>query len=137
MADTPAAAIAAAKEGYTGQNADQVLAQFHDEARIIGTREDERWESPEALRDALERELAVVTVEGPLAESGAEDAFTRPIGEDSAEYFQDGYITFNGKRIRGRWSAILKSDENGDWTIVHSHFSLPEGHTSPGGETSS
>ena len=137
MADTPAAAIAAAKAGYTGRNPDQVLAQFHDEARIIGTREDERWESPEALREDLERELDAITIEGPLAESGAEDAFTRPIGDDSAEYFQDGYITFNGKRIGGGWSDILKSDEKGDWKIVHSHFSLPEGHTSPGGETSS
>lgn len=136
MAESAATAISAAKEAYKAQDAAQVLEQFHDEALIIGTREEERWESPEAFRDALEYELSVVTVEGPLAESGAEESFTRQISEDIATYFQDGYIVFNGKRIRGRWTAVVKADEDGDWKIVHSHFSLPEGHTSPGGETS-
>ena len=136
MAESAATAISAAKEAYKAQDAAQVLEQFHDDALIIGTREEERWESPAAFRDALEYELSVVTVEGPLAESGAEESFTRQISEDIATYFQDGYIVFNGKRIRGRWTAVVKADDDGDWKIVHSHFSLPEGHTSPGGETS-
>jgi len=137
MAETAAAAIEAAKEGYKAQDADRVLAQFHDEALIIGTREEERWDSPDEFREDLEHELSIVTVEGPLAESGAEESFTRPIADNVASYHQDGYMVYNGKRIRGRWSAIVRADDEGDWRIVHSHFSLPEGHTSPGGgETS-
>lgn len=137
MSESAAAAIAAAKQGYTARDPARVLEQFHAEALIVGTREEERWESPEAFREALEHELSIVTAEGPLTETGAEESFTREISDNTAAYFQDGYMVYNGKRIRGRWSAMLRADEEGDWRIVHSHFSLPEGHTSPGGgETS-
>lgn len=136
MAESAAAAVAAAADGYKAQNADQVLEQFHGEALIVGSREDERWESSEAFREDLERELSLVSVEGPLTETGNEEAFVRPITDNVAGYHRDGYLVYNGKRIRGRWSAILRADEAGDWKIVHSHFSLAEGHDSFGEATS-
>jgi hypothetical protein len=136
MAESAAAAVAAATDGYKEQNADQVLEQFHGEALIVGSREAERWESPEAFREALERELSLVSVEGPLTETGSEEAFIRPITDNVAAYHRDGYMMYNDKRIRGRWSAILRADDEGDWKIVHSHFSLPEGQDSFGEVTS-
>lgn len=131
MGESAAATIAAAIEGYKARDVNQVLEQFHDEALIVGTREDERWGSKEEVREALEYELAHVEVDGPMTETGSEDVFIRPVAEDMAMYFRDGYVVFNGKRVRGRWSAVLKADEEGDWKIVHSHFSLAEGHTTP------
>ena len=131
MGDTPAATISAAIEGYKERRLDQVLEQFHDEAMIIGTREDERWNSKEEVHTALEQELARVHVEGPLTETGAEESFTRQMSDDMATYYRDGYLVFNEKRVRGRWSAVMMADEKGNWSIVHSHFSLAEGHTTP------
>ena len=129
MAESAPAAIAAAIEGYKAGNADQVLDQFHDEALIFGTRDDERWDTKESFAEPLRYELEHVEVGGPLTETGAEDVFTRAVADDSAVYFRDGYLIFNGKRVHGRWSAIVKAEAEFDWKIVHSHFSLAEGHT--------
>jgi ketosteroid isomerase-like protein len=129
MADSAPAAIAAAIEGYKAGNADQVLEQFADEALILGTRVDERWDTKESFAEPLRYELEHVEVDGPLTETGAEDVFARSIADDIAVYFRDGYLIFNGKRVHGRWTAIVRADAEGDWKIVHSHFSLAEGHT--------
>ncbi len=135
MAESAAAAIADAIEGYKAGDADRVLDQFHDEALIIGTRDDERWNSREEFAEPLRYELEHVEVGGPLTETGAEDAFTTTIGENIAVYLRDGYLVFNGKRVHGRWTAVLRADD-GDWKIVHSHFSLAEGHTTLDARTS-
>ena len=132
MGDTAAATIEEAIEGYKAHDPDRVLSQFHEEAVVVGTREDEHWTSREEMSEALARELEMVEVEGPLTETGAEESFIRQASENVAIYTRDGYVTFNGKRVRGRWSAVLRSDED-DWKIVNSHFSLAEGHTTPDG----
>lgn len=137
MGESAAATITEAIEGYKAQDVDRVLDQFHDEALIVGTRENERWDSKVEVREALEYELSHVAVEGPMTDTGAEESFVHPVTDDLAIYFRDGYVVFNGKRIRGRWSAALKADEEGDWKIVHSHFSLAEGHTTPNGSEES
>jgi ketosteroid isomerase-like protein len=136
VAESAAATIREAIEGYKAHDADQVLAQFHDDALVFGSRDNERWDSKETFAEALREELNSAEVEGPLTETGAEESFTRAVAEDTALYFRDGYMVFNGKRVHGRWSAVVRADENGDWRIVHSHFSLAEGHTTPGAETS-
>ena len=137
MGDSAAATIEEAIDGYRAQDPDRVLSRFHEEAVVVGTRKDGPWDEPGKMSEALARELEMVEVEGPLTETGAEESFIRQASENVAIYTRDGYVTFNGKRVRGRWSAVLRSEE-GDWKIVHSHFSLAEGHTTPdGGETSS
>jgi hypothetical protein len=43
----------------------------------------------------------------------------------------EGRFEIGNRSHLGRWTLILKDFGGGDWKIVHSHFSLPEGGRTP------
>ena len=142
MGDSPAATITAAISAYRAGDPDSVLAEFDDDATIVGTKQGEKWrgKSDQAqargrrVRDELADELDVYAVDGDLAyEQIDEDDEIDMLSHEVAVFNREGTVNFNEKKgnkkktVHGRWTAVMKADSEHNWKIVHSHFSLSEG----------
>jgi len=147
VGDTPKATIEAAIAGYRAGEPVTVLAEFDDDATIVGTKQGEKWKgkSDQApargrrVEEELAAELDVYEVDGDLAyEQVDEDDEIDLLSHEVAVFTREGTVNFNEKKgkkkketVHGRWTAVLKADGEHNWSIVHSHFSLSEGYSIP------
>jgi SnoaL-like domain len=139
MAATPQETIEAAIERYLADDADGVLEQFHDNARIRGSKKGEKWNNKHGARGQLDTDLAELAISGDFvdpANTVASDLM--PLGGGAVYLFdRTGEIEVtrktgkkNKEKGEARWTAILEPDGPG-WIITHSHFSFVEGMKTP------
>jgi hypothetical protein len=131
MGNTAKATIAAVVAGYTGGNADHVLAQFHDDIRVVGSKAGESWHSKSEVEGPLRDELGNLEFEGELTEL-TEEALAEKIRPSNHNNVGLGWVTeevqvvFAGQTVNGRWTCVVEKVGQGDWKVVQSHFSVPE-----------
>ena len=131
MGITAKATIAAVVVGYTEGNADDVLAQFHDNIRVVGSKAGESWHSKSAVEDALRDELGNLEFEGEFTEL-TEEALAEKIRPSNHNdvglgwVTEEGQLVFNQQTVHGRWTCVVEKVGQGDWKVVQSHFSIPE-----------
>ena len=131
MGSTAHETIAAVVIGYTGGNADDVLAQFHDNIRVIGSKANESWHSKKAVEGPLRDELGDLEIGGEFTEL-TEEALAekiKPSNHNDVGFgwlTEEGHVEFNGQTVHGRWTCSVEKGDDDDWKMVQSHFSVPE-----------
>ena len=131
MGNTAKATIAAVVAAYKGNDADGVLAQFHDNVRVVGSKLGESWHSKDEVATPLREELGAADIGGGLTELTETNLVDRikPANHNDVRFgwlTEEGQVEFNGQTVHGRWSCIVQKGDDDDWKVVQSHFSVPE-----------
>jgi hypothetical protein len=136
MATTATDTMAAAIDSYLDNDADEVLKQFHTNAKIRGTKKKDKWEKKSHAKSQITTDMAAYTVSGPFANSVIEPHELNSLADGVMLFERNGSVTFKRKNNKkqltadARWTAILKEYSDG-WKITYSHFSLEEGKSLP------
>ena len=116
---------------------DEVLKQFHTNARIRGTKSKDKWDKKANAKPQIKTDRATYTVTGPFTSTVIQDDELTSLASGVMLFDRNGKVTFKRKKgkkgsvtAEGQWTAILKEYSDG-WKIVHSHFSLEEGKKLP------
>lgn len=137
MATTATDTMTAAIDSYLDNDVDEVLKQFHTNAKIRGTKKKDKWEKKSHAKPQIKTDMAAFTVSGPFTNSVIEKHELISLCTGVMLFDRNGSVTFkrenNNKRLtaEARWTAILKEYSDGSWKITHSHFSLEEGKKLP------
>lgn len=130
MADSAKGTISATIKAYKDGNTDDVLKEFHTDARIVGTKKGERWNKKSAARTQLQKDLDTYTVGGTFTSENIKSAELFRLGDGAMLFHRVGSVTFTkGNQqdtVPARWTVVLKKYADG-WKIRHSNFSLDEG----------
>lgn len=138
MAATATDTIVETINSYQADEAepDEVLKQFHTNARIRGTKSKDKWEKKAHAKSQLKTDRATYTVSGPFTSTVIKDDELTSLASGVMLFDRNGKVTFKRRRGSGqvtaeaRWTAVLKEYTDG-WKIMHSHFSLEEGKKVP------
>ena len=132
MAKTAQGTIEAAIDRYVAGKPDEVLREFHTNARIVGTKRSDRWDQKSRARAQLGRDMDTFAVGGAFVTRPVAGSELKRLGPGVLLFHRVGPVIFTRKdsgkksRVQGRWTVILKQYADG-WKINHSHFSLDEG----------
>ena len=132
MGETARDTIRQASEAYLGGDSDALYQQLHENVRVIGSEQRDVWsdrhQAVGELGPELERRRATSgSVRGSLIDqiSGCEGVEE---SGDVAFWSTTGSIELDGyQHPRASWSVVVARDKEkseGDWKIVHSHFSI-------------
>lgn len=136
MATTAKDTMASAIGSYLDNDVDEVLKQFHTNAKIRGTKKKDKWEKKNDARNQISDDMDAFTVSGPFTNKVIKPHELIGLANGVMLFDRNGSVTFkrrnNNKRMTAdaRWTAILKEYGDG-WKITHSHFSLEEGKNLP------
>ncbi|HUO46679.1 MAG TPA: nuclear transport factor 2 family protein [Acidimicrobiia bacterium] len=125
----PSEVIEAVRDAYRSGDAEALLSHFVEDAHVIGTKGGESWTNRGDVMRALRSDFGLNEVHGQLAEGTvAENSATSDIQVEGnlAWVAMEGRFDFGGRSYPGRWTCVMRNFD-GDWKIVHSHFSVPEG----------
>jgi hypothetical protein len=132
MSDTAEATLEAVILGYVEKDPDALLAQLHDNIRVVGSKGHENWSSKDEVEEALRDELGgTESIGGSLTDLSAQELAER-IRPSTYDELGLGWITevgevqFGEQTVSGRWSCVVERVGQGDWKVVQSHFSVPE-----------
>lgn len=130
MADTAKGTITAAIEAYQSGDPDEVLKEFHTNARVVGTKRREKWDRKGDVRRQLETDMDAITYSGGFVNSAVKPGELKRLGDGAMVFHRTGDITIReGKRkprrVDARWTVVLQEYADG-WKIRHSHFSFEE-----------
>jgi len=123
--------IRAAAEAYIAGDAESFSEQLHENARVLGSEQRDHWSDRAGAMQGLGTELerrqsAVGTVTGSLIDHVLECDGVREMG-DVALWSTTGDLEIDGYyHRRASWTVVLNrgDDTEGEWKIVHSHFSI-------------
>jgi ketosteroid isomerase-like protein len=130
----PSEVIEAVRNAYRNRDEETLLSFLAEDAHIIGTKTGESWTNPGDVRRALRSDFGLEGIRGQLAEGELAGFSPSPeiqVEGDLAWWAIEGRFEFGNRSHRGRWTCIMKNFGSGDWKIVHSHFSVPEGGRTP------
>jgi len=128
--------VSAAIESYLAGDPDDVLKEFHTDARIVGTKKNEKWDKKNKARKQLQADMDDFEATGPFTKSTVKASELKRLGDGVMLFHRAGDVTFKkrgkgGKKtFEARWTVVLKEYADG-WKVRHSHFSLDEGKTWP------
>lgn len=131
MGATALETLEAVIKGYRELDSEAVLAEFHEDISVIGTKGHERWINRPDVEEALVDELGLVSnVSGELAnlDDGLE-ALVMPTNHEElgvAWISVEGMLNIDATEVQGRWTCIVQRFDEKDWRVVVSHFSVPE-----------
>src|SRR5688572_6967367 len=113
MGETAKATIEAVVASYRGNSADGVLAQFHDNVRVVGSKAGESWHSKNDVETPLREELQQADIGGGLAFLSEDDLADRikPENHNDVKFgwvTEEGPVEFNGQTVHGRWTCIVQ-----------------------------
>jgi ketosteroid isomerase-like protein len=130
----PSEVIEAVRGAYRSHDDETLLSLLAEDAHIIGTKAGESWTNPSDIKRALRSDFGIAEIRGQLAEGELADFSPSPeihVEGDLAWLSMEGRFDFGARSHLGRWTCVMKNFGSGDWKIVHSHFSLPEGGRTP------
>ena len=136
MAASAQDTIADTISAYLADQADDVLKQFHTNAKIRGTKKKDKWEKKSNAKPQIKLDMATFTIKGPFVEDPVTSGEMTSLASGVMLFDRNGPMTFtrknNTKRVttEARWTAVLKEYSDG-WKIVYSNFSLEEGKKVP------
>ena len=126
-----ARAVANVAEAYLAGEEDFVTSYLHDRVHVLGSEANESWRGHYDAEAGLQQELADLrtkrrTVGGELVEAALEPlAADVKVRGDVAWWSYTGDIKLHGESEQeSSWSVVLERNHNGEWKVVHSHFSL-------------
>ena len=128
MAASASETISETINAYLDDQADDVLKQFHTNAKIRGTKKKDKWEKKSNAKPQIKLDMATYTVKGPFVEDPVTSGELTSLASGVMLFDRSGPITFtrknNKKRVtaEARWTAVLKEYSDG-WKIVHDHTS--------------
>lgn len=130
MADSATGTITAAIDAYQAGDADELLKEFHTDARVVGTRKPEKWDKKSKAKKQIETDMAAITYGGAFVNSAVKSGELKQLGDGGAMLFhRSGAITVKtGKKSQtrdARWTVVVQQYADG-WKIKHSHFSFDE-----------
>lgn len=162
MAGNPAETIQLAAEAYIAGEGEDLEKQLAVNVRLHGSHRNDNWRTSEAAIQDLGIELGRhkrSAAEGTPPRGGLVDLaraaeLTNKVGEEAVGSYQAGNVAngmawwtargsldIDGNHIPdASWTVILDKDKDGNWTIVHSHFSIhhvPDGRSGPRREAAS
>ena len=125
----PSEIVEAVRNDYRSRDAEALMDHFAEGAHIIGTKAGESWTSRGDVMRALRSDFGLKEIHGQLADGElAENSPTSEIQVEGnlAWVAMEGRFELGNRSYQGRWTCVMKNFD-GDWKIVHSHFSVPEG----------
>ena len=129
MATSATGTITAAIDAYIAGEPDDVLKEFHTDARIVGSKKHEKWDKKSAARDQLATDLVQIQFGGAFVNSRVKKGELKRLGDGAMLFHRAGDINVTEKqktkKLEARWTVVLKSYADG-WKVVHSHFSFEE-----------
>jgi len=125
----PSEVIEAVRSAYRSHDDETLLSFLAENAHVIGTKAGESWTNPGDIRRALRSDFGLDEIQGQLADSGLAPEIQ--MEGDLAWTVIEGRFEIGNRSHLGRWTCILKNFGSGDWKVVHSHFSVPEGGRTP------
>lgn len=132
MASTPQDTIRQAADAYLAGDQDGLYQQLHMNARVIGSEQRDVWsDREEAIRELVpelnRRRNTSGTVRGGLIDQIQECEGLREAG-NVAVWSTTGDIELDGYYHRkASWTVVVSRDDEeseGEWRVVHSHFSI-------------
>lgn len=126
---TPIEVIEKVRTAYREQKLSEVLGSFAEDAHVIGTKAGESWTGRGGLERSLTWDFGLPKMRGQIVDPDREIPEVHVEGA-MAWAAVEGRFDFGAGSHFGRWTCIL-SKLSGEWKIVHSHFSVPEGVKTP------
>jgi hypothetical protein len=137
VADTAKGTIEAAIAQYQATSPDDLLKEFHTNAKIRGSKKSDKWEKKQHAKGQVKKDMEEFVFSGPFV--------NKPVQSHETTNLANGVVLFDRSdtlRITKRkgkkhtegtatWTAVLKEYSGEGWKITHSHFSMEEGFTTP------
>jgi ketosteroid isomerase-like protein len=128
MAETPEETIKTAAEAYIAGDDEGLYRQLDDTVHILGSEQRENWDGQDQALRHLSKELehrraVPESVSGSLVDYALAPDLVHQRG-DMAWWSGTGDLNLDGAYHRETSWTVVLSESEGDWKIVHSHFSI-------------
>lgn len=120
--------IEAIRNAYRSRDVETLLSYFTKDAHVIGTKSGESWTRRDDLVRAIRSDFGLPEIKGQLSATEL-DPEVHVVGE-LAWTVMEGRFELGPRSHLGRWTCLLRNID-GEWRVIHSHFSVPEGVKTP------